>query len=245
MHRLYMASKKQSRKKQIAQDTADDQFLVEANKAADWTEKNLKSIVMALAGVAVLVAGVLGFQEMSERSKSEATQKLTEAVVEYREITDFQKVLTSTQPEKLIDEAKKALPAFEAIIASKESSASLAKLYAADLEFRAGAHEKAEALYKDFLATAANDDIIRFVALEGAGYAAEELKNYDAALGYFQQLTKLPENFYLDYGLKHVARIHELKKENAKALAAYKELLEKVPETKLKEFVDEKIASLE
>ncbi|MEE2901823.1 MAG: tetratricopeptide repeat protein [Myxococcota bacterium] len=245
MQRLYMASKKQSRKKQIAQDTADDQFLVEANKAADWTEKNLKSIVTALGAVAVIVAAVLGFQEMNERSKSEATQKLTKAIVEYREITDLQKVLTSTQPQKLIEDAKKAIPSFEAIIASKEAGAELAKLYAADLEFRAGAHEKAEALYKDYLATAPKDDIIRFVALEGAGYAAEELKNYDIALTYFEQLTKLPQSFYLDYGLKHVARIHELKEDNDKALATYKELLEKVPDTKLKEFVDAKIASLE
>ena len=240
-----MASKKQSRKKQIAEDTADDQFLVEANKAADWTEKNLKSIVMALGAVAAVVAAVLVFQEMNERSKSEATGKLTKAIVEYREITDFQKVLTSTQPEKLVEGAKNALPAFEAVISGKEAGSDLAKLYAADLEFRAGAYEKAEALYKDFLATAANDDIVRFIALEGAGYAAEELKNYDAALAYFEQLTSLPGDFYLDYGLKHVARIHELKKDDAKALATYKQLLEKVPETKLKDFVDEKIASLE
>ena len=42
-----------------------------------------------------------------------------------------------------------------------------------------------------------------------------------------------------------MARIYELKEDTAKALATYKLLIEEVPESKLKEFADERIAALE
>ena len=240
-----MASKKQTRKKQIAEDTADDQFLVEANKMADWTQKNLKMLVGAVFGLAVIIAGVLFAQSASERSRSAATELFSEAVSEYRDVTDLQKTLTSTQPESLIEDAKKAMPGFEKVIAGGEGGANLARLYAADLERRAGAHDKAEALYKAYLADSDSTDIVRFIALEGAGYAAEEQKNLDDALGYFEKLTQLPKDFYKDYGLKHMARIYELKKDSSKALETYKMLVEQVPDSKLKEFADERIAALE
>ena len=74
---------------------------------------------------------------------------------------------------------------------------------------------------------------------------AKEQKNLDDALGYFEQLTQLPKDFYKDYGLKHMARIYELKKDSSKALETYKMLVEQVPDSKLKEIADERIAALE
>lgn len=241
-----MSKKKQTRKRQIAEDTKDDQFLIEANRMADWTEKHLKQLAMGCLAIAAIIAAVLLTKSSAERSRSEMTADFTKAVDAYREASDLQKTITSTQPAALIEEASKALPAFEKLVeAENDGGANLARLYAADLARRAGQHEKAEGLYKTFLDNAPKNDITRFVALEGAGYAAEEQGKFDDALKYFEQLTQLPRDFYKDYGFKHLGRIYELKKDNTKALEAYKTLIEKVPESKLKDFADERIAALE
>jgi tetratricopeptide (TPR) repeat protein len=240
-----MSKKKHTRKQQIAEDTADDQFLMEAHRFADWTEKHLRQLALGCLGIAMLIGGILFAGSSADRASSVTTADFTKAVAVYRDATELQKTITSTQPEQLIDDAKKAIPAFEAIIAADDGSANLARLYAADLARRVGEHDKAETLYKAFLKTAPKNDIARFVALEGAGYAAEEQGKLDEALAHFTQLTQLPRDFYQDYGFKHVGRIHELKKDTEKALQAYKTLIEKMPDSTLKDFADGRIAALE
>ena len=120
-----MGKKKQTRKKQIAEDTKDDQFLVEANRMADWTEKHLKELIIGCLALATLVGGVLFAQSSSERSSSAATESLTVAVDKYRDASDLQKTLTSTMPEALVEDAKKALPGFTELIATGEGGANL------------------------------------------------------------------------------------------------------------------------
>ena len=131
------------------------------------------------------------------------------------------------------------------LLPSGSGAANLSRLYAGDLHRRLGDHDKAESMFKAYLDNATDDDIMRFFALEGAGYAAEEQGKNDAALAYFDQLTKLPSGYYKDYGLKHMGRIHELEGDNDKALAAYKRIVEELPESKLRDFADARINALQ
>jgi tetratricopeptide (TPR) repeat protein len=236
-----------TRKQKIAEDTAEDAFVEEGHKAVEWVEKHGRQILLGAAAVLVLTSGVLIAQRSSRRSASDVTAKLTQAVDDYREATDLQKAMTSTVPGALDADMEKALPAFDALIKEHGEAGAgvIARLYAGDLHRRLGQHEKAEALFKEYLDKTKADDPLRFLALEGAGYAAEEQGKTDVALGYFKQITELPSGFYKDYGLKHVARMHELKGDSAAALEAYKKIVSDVPDSKLREFADERIAALE
>ena len=240
-------AKKQTRKQQIAEDTAADPFLETANRAAAWVEKRTRQILMVIVALAVLIAVALFVMKENRREASELTANLTEALDDYREASDMQKAMTSTVPAELSKAAEAALPKFEAIIDKDSASgvAHISRLYAADLARRAGQHAKAQKLYEEYLASAPKTDFARFLAIEGAGYGAEEQGNLDKAMEYFEQLTKLPSDFYKDYGYKHVGRIHELKKQTDKALAAYKSIVDDMPDSKLRDFADKRIAALE
>ena len=83
-----------------------------------------------------------------------------------------------------------------------------------------------------------------FIALEGAGYAAEEQNKLDVALEHFKKLLTLPNGFYKDYGLKHTGRMYELKEDKPKAIEAYKAIVA-IPSSKLHDFAESRLAVLE
>ena len=236
-----------TRKQRVAELTADDPFLENANRIADTIQKNGKKILAGLLGVFVLTGLVLMVLQQQERGAAAMTTDLTKALDGYREATDPQKVFTSTVPGALETEAKEALPAFTAIISAEPGSgaASIARLYAADLSRRAGDDAAAEKLYSDYLSAAAPDDAARFVALEGAGYAAEAQGNHDRAIKHFSALLELPGTFYHDRAHMHLGRLYEQKDDKAKALEAYKKIVEDFPESKVLADAKKRVEALE
>lgn len=226
---------------------APDPFLEGANQYAGWVEKNLKLVIGGFAGVLAVIGLVLFIQQSSTRNAAKTTSELTRAVEEYGKATDLQKTLTSTNTAELNKTYEKVLPSFTSIIEKEpdHAAALTARLYAADLERRLGHDDKALAHYQAYLAKASKDDVLLFVALEGAGYAAEALNKPDDAIAYFEKLTDLPGGFYKDYGLKHKARILEKKGDKEGAKAAYKQLLADMPDSKLRDFAEQKLSQLD
>jgi tetratricopeptide (TPR) repeat protein len=240
-----MARKKEESVELIAPDPVLDSL----KKSAGWVEKNMKPIVGGFAAILVAVLGYEYFVSKTERDASVVTTKLTEAVRSYEEAMEPSKILSSTVAGALDKDYEKAREKFSAI--SKEHPGSgasrLAKLYEADLARRLGKHADAEALYKSYIAEAKNDDVLLFLAIEGAGYALEEQGKLDEAIAMFGKLGDdgTSTRFYKDYGLKHKARILEKKGDTAGAIAAYQSIVAMEPASDLKGFAEDRMKSLQ
>jgi len=93
------------------------------------------------------------------------------------------------------------------------------------------------------------DPAMKFLALEGIGYAHEGKKDYDGALSAFAKLESseaaASDGFYKDRALYHKARITELKGDKAGAAKLYHQVLDKSPETSLRDEIGDRLALVE
>jgi len=118
--------------------------------------------------------------------------------------------------------------------------------------------EDAIPIYTDLLASRL-DRNLRFLAQEGLGYAYEAKGDLDQALAAFTRLGAAPEGkgeagkadgagpapFYRDRALYHQGRIAERKGNPNDAVKLYKEVLEKTPQTSLRDEISNRLAVLE
>lgn len=225
-------------KKKKAEDEllAPDAFQESGKTWVSWLEKNA---VLVFAGLGVVLLGVVGVEyarSQTARSASEVTTAFGEALNAYQEAADPTLASTATSTQVVDDkyaEAQEALAAFRASHASSPASR-LALIYEADMAARRKAFEDAAKLYAEYLDAADEDDPLRFTAMEGAGYAYEQLEEYDQALAYFEMLAGVP--FARPYALKHQARVLEAKGDTEAARARLEDLLASNPSTFLENF---------
>lgn len=115
--------------------------------------------------------------------------------------------------------------------------------------------EEAIPIYNDLLSSRL-DKNLRFLAQEGLGYAYEGKGDLDQAAAAFAKLGdvpegkaegagKAPEPFYRDRALYHQGRIAERKGNPTEAVKLYKEVLEKAPQTSLRDEISNRLAVLE
>jgi tetratricopeptide (TPR) repeat protein len=237
-----------SRKEKIAELTADDPFLEAANKGAEWVHKNGKILAAGAGGFLALAAAILFIGERQDRNASVVTMELLEALEPYEDAIEEQQRATATATaaphEKKLREASEKLGKIVESNAD-HGAANLARLYKADAERRLGNWDQAKQLYLAYLERAPKDDVLRFLAHEGAGYAAEEQQKYDEAIEHFTKLVELPNKFYEDYAYKHLGRVHELKGDKAKALEHYKKIVDELPDSKIRDFAEERVNALD
>ncbi len=229
----------------VPQDLAPDPFLERANAYAGVVEKNLR-VLGGIAAVALLGGiGAIVIGRSSERSASERTLALTAAIDVYNDAVDPSKVLTTTVSAVVIKQAQDAMPKLDELANGKDAVADLSRLYLADLSRRAQDHAKAESLYRAYLQTSDAKDPLRFTGLEGLGYALEAQGKLDEALAEFVKLGELHDKAYADLALKHQARVKETKGDKTGAAELYRALLDKHAESKLRDFAEQRLASLE
>ncbi len=86
----------------------------------------------------------------------------------------------------------------------------------------------------------------RLLAHEGLGYGHEAKGKLDDALAAFTRLaSEAGDGFYKDRGLYHQARLTERKGDRKAAEKLYRDVLEKVPATALREEISNRLAVLE
>lgn len=234
-----------ARKKQRSDELlAPDAFQQQGSGWSKWLEENIRLVLVAIVAVLGLVIALEFVTSQSARSASAVTAEFGAALEQYRDATDPSLAQTATSTEVIREKERRAREAFEQMRASLDAKgpARLALLYEADLAQRSGEHAAAAALYADYLERAPADDPMRFMALEGAGYAHESLGSWGEALRYFEELESV--DFYANWALKHQARVHEAKGDSAKAISTLERLLEREPDTFLKNYAESKLKLL-
>jgi tetratricopeptide (TPR) repeat protein len=111
----------------------------------------------------------------------------------------------------------------------------------------AGRRDDAIASYQAALSSKL-DPRLRFLAHEGLGYAYEGKGDLEKARAAFGQLagdaTEF-HGFYQDRALYHQARLSEIKGDKAAAVKAYRQILDKAPDTSMKDEIVDRLAVLE
>jgi tetratricopeptide (TPR) repeat protein len=234
------------KKEESAELLAPDPFLETLNHWASWVQKNLKPILIVTGTVFGVILGYEFLSSQSEHDASIVTAKLTDAVRAYDEATDPQKVFTSTKAGALDADLERARGKFQELEKAHPTAGAsqVAKLYEADIARRLRKSDEAESLYRGYIDQAKADDSLLFLALEGAGYAAEDQGKLDEALKYFGRLAETG-GFYRDYGLKHKSRILLKKGDHDGAVASLKAIVDMTPPSDLKSTAEEELKSLE
>lgn len=234
-----------ARKKQRSDELlAPDAFQQQGSGWTKWLEKNVRLVVIGIAVVLLSVVGVEFATSQSDRAASDLTSRFGAALEDYREAVDPSLAQTATSTEIIEKKERQARRAFEEVRSTvdEKGPARLALLYEADLAARVDDHAAAAALYADYLERSPKNDPLRWIALEGAGYAHEALESWEDALGYFEQLEAIP--YYQQWALKHQARIHEAMGDDTQAIAALEKLLDSEPEAFLKNFAESQLKLL-
>lgn len=120
--------------------------------------------------------------------------------------------------------------ALAALEATKESDATkLADLIIGREALVAGEFDKAVEVYDGFLSGHPLDHPLRFLALEGKGFALEESGKLDDALAAFEEMAPKGAVFYRDMSLWHQGRMLEALERPDEAAEVYKVYLEEFP----------------
>lgn len=233
-----------AKNKEVAELVAPDPFLESAGQAALWLERHARLLVLAAAGLVLAVVLVLVLGAQRERSNAALTASFGKAVEKYQDAIGLS--LTGTTAEARDKAYQAALPEFERLLAEHPQSPALrlAALYAGDLARRLGRLDEAEKHFSAYATQAAPDDSLLHLALEGAGYAAEDQNRPDDALRYFERLGSLPDRYYRDYALAHQARVLEKKGSKDEAVARYRTLLKEMTDSPVRSTAEARLAAL-
>jgi tetratricopeptide (TPR) repeat protein len=234
-----------ARKKQADKLLAPDAFQEKGAPWVVWLEKNMRLVAIAIGAVVAVAIGVEVVGSSGTREASRLTSQLGEALEGYQEVSSPQFAATATSSAMLTRayaDARADLRSFREAHPGT-GPARLALLYEADLAAKQGEHAAAAKLYDGYTDGSDPDDPLRFMALEGAGYAHETAGELDAALAAFERLAEI--EYARNYALKHQSRVLEAKGDPEGAKAKLQELLDAEPSVFLKNFAENRLKLLD
>jgi len=234
-------------------------------KAGQFLNERRKPVLIGIGGLAGVVTATVIYGELHERSAMQASQALSH--VERVATADLIPADGTAPKEDGLPHFKTDKERLEGAL--KEVDAFMtanprnplrreAELQKAGLLLDLQRPEEAIPLYTEILASRL-DKHLRFLAQEGLAYAYEAKGDLDQAAAAFAKLgegdsgpadSKGGEGagnapFYRDRSLYHQGRIAERKGNPAQAVKLYKEVLEKTPQSPLRDEITNRLAVLE
>lgn len=238
---------------------APDQFVTFWSRAAAWLSARKALVAGGLAGLVALILlswAFYGFREGRAEIASRAFARIhrvanvplipaateTPAAEAAAPDPDLPKVKTERERlEAALKEADRFL-AEHGGTSLRDEALLLKARYLVALE-RAG---EAVPLYSELVGSV--DQRLRFLALEGLGYAQEASGQLDKAVAAFSRLAdhaRESGNFLRDRALFNQARVLERKGSGKDAEKLYRTILSEVPQSALKEEINARLAVLE
>ncbi len=220
---------KKLRRKDLRQP---DEFVTTTMKIGQWVRQNLRLVAFVSGTLVVVVIVTAVVVEWSRSSRIESSSSLwvalnkgTAPVVgpdDEEEIPEEVEHFESREAR-----AKAATEVFTKVLEEHGDSTAgrAARLGLAATKYSLGEYAEARSLYEDFLSNVDDLDIYKAVALEGAGFCYEALKNYDKALDYFRRLEKVDDGNHQDLAKYHQGRILEQMNKQAEAAELYRNIV--------------------
>jgi len=200
-------------KRVVRKQLKEDEFVSTMTKVIRFIKRKTRLIFFVSASLAFLILlyfGIRFVQAQHLRKESELLSQLLSLKAELK-----------TNPEKLSDLGK---------LAGGGKFSRLAYVIEATHWVEKGEFERAEAALARF--SARPKDFLYFQAQDLLGQVQVFQKNYDKAIAIFERLEKeKPDEYGLDVILYHKAEALEAKGDREAALAVYKSLQEKFPQS--------------
>ena len=232
----------------------EDEFVTFWHHVYEWMRGSTQPILIGLAVAAVVILGSSLWSNHTQKGQAEATRMLSQAMRTYATDLstddDMAKKLMAEDDVprfKTAEERRKATLELLAQVQSKfggTGAAREAQLVRAGVLFDGGQYDDAIQTYGDFLAQTDSDNRMRMLAREGRGYAFEAKNQLDQALDEYRKLESEAGDVYKDRAQYHQARILEKKGDKAGAEKMYKAILEKNPQTALRDDISNRLAAL-
>ena len=224
-------------------------FAEEAGKFVSERRKPLLIGVGVLAGVVTATVIYAQIQERAAARSSQSLERVTKIATADLLPADGSPAKEDGLPHFKTDKERleAALKEVDGLLSSEPHSPlhREAELQKAGLLLDLQRPDDAIPLYSDVVGSRL-DSNLKFIAQEGLGYAYEGKGDLDQALAAFTKLAgDDPKGFYHDRSLYHQARIAERKGNPAGAVKLYKEVLEKTPQTALRDEISNRLAVLE
>lgn len=229
-----------------------DPLLERVRRARRWIQGHREAFGAAVAVVALLLGGVLGWTYWRDKRVAAGSAILAQGfAAEHGHISDKE------DDEEDTSKSKPLYPTFKSIVERRNAAlakyreveskypgtgaAFLARLAEAGLLLDQGTANDAVAAYEDVKASplAQADAEVRGRALEGIGFgkellaqsdAAKKDKYLDEALTAFRALEQIDVKGFKELGMYHQARVLEAKGEHAKAVEILKDVHKRVTE---------------
>jgi predicted negative regulator of RcsB-dependent stress response len=231
-----------------------DEFVTFWHHVYEWMRGSTQPILIGLVVAAVVILGSSLWSSHAQKSQAEATRMLSQAMRIYStDLTadeEMAKKLTSEDgvPRfKTAEERRKATLEELGQVLSKYGGTGAAReavLVRAGVLFDGGLYDEAITAYGDFLANTDSDNRMRMLAREGRGYSFEAKGQLDPALDEYRKLETEAGDVYKDRAQYHQARIFEKKGDKSGAEHLYKAILEKNPQSSLRDDISNRLAAL-
>jgi tetratricopeptide (TPR) repeat protein len=224
-----------------------------SEQAGKYVSERRKPLLIAIGALAGVVTATIIYEQIRERAamrSSEALEHVSKvATADLLPADGSPPAKEDSLPHFKTDKERMeaALKEVDAFLSAEPHSPLRreAQLQKAGLLLDLQRPDEAIPLYSDVLESHL-DSNLKFIAQEGLGYAYEAKGELDQALAAFTKLAgDNPKGFYHDRSLYHQARIAERKGNPAEAMKLYKEVLEKSPQSALRDEISNRLAVLE
>jgi len=223
-----------------------------SERAGKYISERRKPLLIAVGALAGVVTATIIYGQIRERAAlhaSEALERVSKIATADLLPADGTSAKDDNLPHFKTDKERleAALKEVDGFLSAEPHSPLLreAQLQKAGLLLDLQRPDEAIPLYTEVLASHL-DSNLKFIAQEGLGYAYEGKGDLDQALAAFTKLSgDNPKGFYHDRSLYHQARIAERKGNPAEAVKLYKEVLEKSPQSALRDEISNRLAVLE
>ena len=227
-----MAKKKIPRKALLS---TQDEFITFSTRLLQFTVKYRLQIAGAFGGLLALIVIFSGLRYFSSKAEERAFAALD------RGIKYYESVLKEGGAQIAFEAARKD---FEPLLEkySRKKAGKLARVYFANICYKAGQFDRAIGLYKKGLEDFEDNEILKAMILSGLGYNYEGKKDYQAAVEHFEVIVSNPEAIMKDEALFNLGKIYAVIGQTAKSMAAYNRLVAEHPDSIYYNLVKEKIS---
>lgn len=226
-----MAKKKETHAPETAIDNVDQTL----NRAEQFIENNLNSVLTVLGGLLVIALGYWGYGEyISEPAEAEALEMIYPAQANFENDSLRLALNGNGQDLGFLDVAEEY---------SGTKAGNLAHYYAGVCYLNLGEYANAIDYLEDF---SSNDGVLNVLATGAIGDAFHELNQPEEALEYYEKAAKLEgNNFVTPIFLNKAAQTAEMLNNWSKALTLYKTLQNDFPSSQEAQEVEKMIAYCE
>ncbi len=208
-----------AQKKLTRRQIKEDKFVTYYFKTQEYVRENGQTILYGIGIVAAILIASLIFSSKSAEKEQSAVVQLTQAKLEY-----------------FNNNYAAAIPILNNLISSYGGTASghEARYYLGNSHFNNGDHAEAEKYFKEYLEDG-GDEVLQASATAGIAASLEEQKNYAAAAEFYSEAArKYSEVFLAAETLYNSARCHVLAGNTEQARSVLSLLLEKYPDSSIK-----------